>query len=264
MNSAISTCFVFFCMVFNAEGVLSQRQENATFPSKGNSELEVYKQLLHLETVLDSVLIDLASVKLENQRLQQQQTNFEKEIQTLNLLKVNQTEQILEEKINNVNSLTLLLLQNMTTQDDIRKLETIITFNMEQRLISREQEMIKNVSAKLKDLELQSRYLSRSLLDVFNNTTGLASLLSNYIEQQNITYTHVQHLQNDITKINASLSQLQTVSRSNVAFTAGANGGTYSQGETVVFQHVMYQVGGGYNSKTGVFTVPTTGLYLIF
>lgn len=51
-----------------------------------------------------------------------------------------------------------------------------------------------------------------------------------------------------------------------VAFSAGANVGAfmYNSGETVMFQNILYAVGGGYDKTTGVFTVPKNGLYIIF
>ncbi|XP_062586827.1 uncharacterized protein LOC134248444, partial [Saccostrea cucullata] len=55
--------------------------------------------------------------------------------------------------------------------------------------------------------------------------------------------------------------------QTNVAFTAGILGETSGQHTytgTVKFPTVIYQVGGGYNPTTGVFTAPKAGLYLIF
>lgn len=49
-----------------------------------------------------------------------------------------------------------------------------------------------------------------------------------------------------------------------VAFSAGANGGWYNAVETVMFQNTLYAVGGGYDRRTGVFTVPKNGLYITF
>lgn len=49
-----------------------------------------------------------------------------------------------------------------------------------------------------------------------------------------------------------------------VAFSAGANGFTqYNAEEIVMFQNTLYAVGGGYDRRTGVFTVPKNGLYII-
>lgn len=49
-----------------------------------------------------------------------------------------------------------------------------------------------------------------------------------------------------------------------VAFSAGANGGLYYGDEKVMFQNTLYAVGGGYDRRIGVFTVPKNGLYIIF
>lgn len=49
-----------------------------------------------------------------------------------------------------------------------------------------------------------------------------------------------------------------------VAFSARANGRLYNAEETVMFQNTLYAVGGGYDRRSGVFTVPKNGLYIIF
>lgn len=51
-----------------------------------------------------------------------------------------------------------------------------------------------------------------------------------------------------------------------VAFSAGANVDitTYDAGETVMFQNILYAVGGGYEKITGVFTVPLMDSILYF
>lgn len=61
-----------------------QGQSNISAPSTEQKDHDfIYmKQLLHLETTLNSVLLDFASLKLENQRLLQQQKLFEQQ-QTL-------------------------------------------------------------------------------------------------------------------------------------------------------------------------------------
>ncbi|XP_062606561.1 multimerin-2-like [Saccostrea cucullata] len=71
---------------------------------------------------------------------------------------------------------------------------------------------------------------------------------------------------NNIANLNASISRLQNRFESNVAFTAGPSQArsTYTSGQTVIFDRVVYQVGGGYNPTKGVFTAPKAGLYLIF
>lgn len=55
-----------------------------------------------------------------------------------------------------------------------------------------------------------------------------------------------------------------TGSEYTVAFSAGATVRFYNAEETVMFQNILYAVGGGYDRRTGVFTVPKNGLYIIF
>lgn len=51
----------------------------------------------------------------------------------------------------------------------------------------------------------------------------------------------------------------------NVAFTAGIKSGDSSwSGSTLVFPHVIYNEGGGYNSNTGVFTALSAGTYVFY
>lgn len=52
-----------------------------------------------------------------------------------------------------------------------------------------------------------------------------------------------------------------------VAFTAGFSGcciHAFTSGQTVIYNLVLYQVGGGYDLSTGIFTAPRAGLYIIF
>ncbi|XP_048774842.2 complement C1q-like protein 3 [Ostrea edulis] len=125
-----------------------------------------------------------------------------------------------------------------------------------------------NMSPTIKDLQVRDRYLSLSVLDVHNETATLKSSLE---EHQKSTKLQIQNsslsMYNEITKVNDSLSNLRRAcTGSNVAFTAGAHGlrDKYTVGQTVIFGRVVYQVGGGYNPTTGVFTAPKAGLYLIF
>ena len=50
-----------------------------------------------------------------------------------------------------------------------------------------------------------------------------------------------------------------------VAFTATVTRDMTSQdGQTLVFPHIITNVGGGYNENTGVFTAPRDGVYVFF
>lgn len=117
---------VFVCIILKSNGFLFQGQSNISAPSTEQKDHDfIYmKQLLHLETTLNSVLLDFASLKLENQRLLQQQKLFENQ-QTLltaqigafnhttkmeitslkDSLKVFKTEnRVLKERLNSMNS----------------------------------------------------------------------------------------------------------------------------------------------------------------
>ncbi|XP_062606503.1 uncharacterized protein LOC134268282 [Saccostrea cucullata] len=219
---------------------------------------------------------------------------------------------ILKDQIKILNSTSMLIQRNMTTAEDLRKMESILTFKIEQTARVREQEMMKNISATVKDLELRDRYLSLSfldvhsnmtildhalsnlmqqqkkneeqqkmtiqnlslsLLDVHNNTERLSSSLSSLDAQQKRMKSEIQTLltnlqQTDITKLNDTIIHYKNSVQFNVAFTAGIlreyGRHTYTIGATVKFPTVIYQVGGGYNPTTGVFTAPKAGLYIIF
>ncbi|XP_062606536.1 uncharacterized protein LOC134268306 [Saccostrea cucullata] len=115
------------------------------------------------------------------------------------------------------------------------------------------------------------QHLSLSLLDVHKKKAVLSSSLSNLDAQQKQMKSEIQTLTNaqqkDITKLNHTIIHLKNRAQSNVAFTAGILGETNGQHTyrgTVIFPTVIYQVGGGYNPTTGIFTAPKAGLYIIF
>eukprot|EP00105_Crassostrea_gigas_P002460 XP_011414994.2 PREDICTED: complement C1q and tumor necrosis factor-related protein 9-like [Crassostrea gigas] len=112
------------------------------------------------------------------------------------------------------------------------------------------------------------RYLSLSLLDMQNLTSVLNSRLD---DQQNQTMADIQRLTDilDTTtaKFNASLSHTATSQGPHVAFTAGItvyDSHTLAVGQPVKFNFLLYQVGGGYDFSTGIFTTPRAGLYIIY
>lgn len=335
---------LFVCIILQSNGLLIHGQSNISAPSTEQKDHDyIYmKQLLHLETTLNSVLLDFASLKLENLRLQQKQKLFEQQ-QTLltaqigafnhtinkmeitslkDSLEVFKTEnRVLKERLNSINSSisaaallcdenigslnstttlllseniamklkldkldskTMYLQQNMTTPDDVRMLEKIITFNLEQTIQENEQEFMKNISVTMKELQWKDHRILLLLSDVDNRTKNVENRTKNVDnrtktleysvtdleKQQLLTKNDVQNMSQslglDVTKLKASLLKLQTDAAYTVAFSAGANGGLYNTAQTVMFQNTLYAVGGGYDRRTGVFTVPKSGLYIIF
>ncbi|XP_062582947.1 uncharacterized protein LOC134244707 [Saccostrea cucullata] len=184
--------------------------------------------------------------------------------------KLQQHNTILQDKLDSLNATYILSQQNATTTEDLKRLENILTFEIEQTVSDREQEMMKNISVTIRDLKLRDRYLTLSLMDVYNNTSTLKSLLSHFEEQQKMTDIEIRKLElsqnSHAANMNASLSRLQNSFESRVAFTAGRSFSrpTFTPGEIIVFDKIVYQVGGGYNPTKGVFTAPKAGLYVIF
>lgn len=279
---------VFVCIILQSNGLLFHGQSNFSAPSNEQTDHDIYmKQLLHLETTLNTVLLDFASLKLENQCLQQQQKLFEQQ-QTLltaqigvlnhttkmeitslkDSLEVFKTENrvlkerldlinssvsaaasLCDENIGSLNSTTTLLLsenvamklkldnldsetmylqQNMTTPDDVRMLEKIITFNLEQTIQENEQEFMKNMSGTIKELQWKDHSILVLLSDVDNRTKNVENRTKNVDNRKKTLEFSVTHLENqqlitkndvqntsqslglDVAKLKDSVLKLQT------------------------------------------------------
>ncbi|XP_062607042.1 multimerin-2-like [Saccostrea cucullata] len=94
-------------------------------------------------------------------------------------------------------------------------MERILTFEIEQTIRIREQEMMKNISATVTDLELRDRYLTLSVLDVLRNMTLIDNTLSKLMqqqkkneEQQNSTLQHLSLSVFDVHRNMTSLSYI--------------------------------------------------------
>uniref|UniRef100_A0A8W8L7G5 C1q domain-containing protein n=1 Tax=Magallana gigas TaxID=29159 RepID=A0A8W8L7G5_MAGGI len=193
----------------------------------------------------------------------------------------NQTSQqkivLLEDSLHHVQSENQILRDdlndlNVTSQTGFQELriESHITNEIVRKIKIQDREITNNVSASLQSQQLQMRYLSLSLLDMQNLTSVISSRLD---DQQNQTMADIQWLTDilDTTtaKFNASLSHIATSQGTGpyVAFTAGFSGccqHTFAVGQPVRYNLVLYQVGGGYDLSTGIFTAPRAGLYIIY
>ncbi|XP_062597116.1 uncharacterized protein LOC134258578 [Saccostrea cucullata] len=274
-------------------GALLHGNSNVSVPSNKHTDPDVYKQLLHLETNLVSVYKEMATLKEQN--LQQKKTSEEQQqlIHTLNqtIQSLKSDNGVLKGKLDSLNSTCQFCQQNYSNVDDTTKelkLQTLSLAIMELNKTSsediqtlrniirtREQEVPKNITSVVNSLTMNDRYISLSLLDVQNNITALGSSLQQQqktqTEQHKLTQAGIQNLtfslNNSTTNLRSSLSDLKTRLETTVAFTAGVGSGdnkVFSPGQTVIFRQVIYQVGGGYNPTTGIFTAPKAGLYLIF
>lgn len=222
---------VFVCIILQSNGLLFHGQSNISAPSTEQKDHDIdMKQLLHLETTLNSVLSDFASLKLENQRLLQQQKLFEQQ-QTLLTAQIgafnHTTTLLLSEniamklKLDKLDSTIMYLQQNMTTPDDVRILEKIITFNLEQTIQENKQEFIKNISGIIKELQWKDHSILLLLSDVDNKTKNvdnrtktLEYSVTHLKNQQLLTKNNIQNMSQslglDVTKLKDSFLKLQT------------------------------------------------------
>ncbi|XP_062597157.1 multimerin-1-like [Saccostrea cucullata] len=316
------TGIVLILSIISFSGALLHGNSNTSASSNVHTDLDVYKQLLHLETTLNSVYKEMTALKEQN--LQQQKTFEEQHRQQQKLIEsLNNTIQHLEASFQEVKSENGILKdkllslnstfyrQNYSNVDDITKELKLQTQNLSLAIMElnksssediqtlrnifqrREQEVPKNITSVVNTLKMNDRYISLSFLDVQNNITALGLLLQQQqktqTEQHKLTQAGIQNLtyslnnstaitqagiqnltfllNSSTTKLSSSLSDLKTRFETSVAFTAGVRSSdtqVFSPGQTVIFKQIIYQVGGGYNPTTGVFTVPKTGLYLIF
>uniref|UniRef100_A0A8W8L3G2 C1q domain-containing protein n=1 Tax=Magallana gigas TaxID=29159 RepID=A0A8W8L3G2_MAGGI len=299
--SSLITSLVLLCTVFYGNALLfNGPQSNATSTSISNGQMDpaVQQQLQKMQTVLDSALKDLAALQQENRLLLQQQQIYELkqklseqqhsalelQVQSLKedvqmLKTLNQTSQqrivLLEDSLHHVQSENQILRDdldelNVTSQTGFQELriESHITNEIVRKIKIQDREITKNVSASLQSQQLQMQHLSLSLLDMQNLTSVLSSRVD---DQQNQIKLEIQRLTNSLdattTKFNASLSHIAKSHGPYVAFTAGFSGccqHTFAVGQPVRYNLVLYQVGGGYDLSTGIFTAPRAGLYIIY
>ncbi|XP_048780954.2 uncharacterized protein LOC125683636 [Ostrea edulis] len=123
--------------------------------------------------------------------------------------------------------------------------------------------MCTRVSRELKSYQENQNLRDIANADVFNKT--VADLMND-----------VQKYSSEQLKVSASLTSMQNTQAhlvnqisaygTRVAFTAGfVQHHTGDESSTdMIFPHVITNIGGGYNSRNGVFTAPTSGTYVFF
>lgn len=146
----ITSCIVSLYSFLTVECLLFHGQTNATPASNGQLHINVDSQIRHLQTVLDSVLTDVVSLKQENHQQQTRISFLENELKNVqrenSIMKSKidnsnstttfllQQNAILKEELNSLNTTCMLIQQNLTTPEDIRRLTDVLTFEMEQMI----------------------------------------------------------------------------------------------------------------------------------
>ncbi|XP_061182705.1 uncharacterized protein LOC133191048 [Saccostrea echinata] len=118
------------------------------------------------------------------------------------------------------------------------------------------------LSTNVSTLEKYHTTIMRMMSDELNKTIyGLKAEVEHSQNEQQKLSSAVASL--EIFKLNMSLNSCGKTSH--VGFTAGmtSSDSTWS-GSTLVFPHVVYNNGNGYNPSTGVFTSPTAGTYVFY
>ncbi|XP_061195822.1 complement C1q tumor necrosis factor-related protein 3-like isoform X2 [Saccostrea echinata] len=100
----------------------------------------------------------------------------------------------------------------------------------------------------LQDIKVQMRYTSLSLMDVHSKTDSLNTTLTRNFDDQ------IRDVYGRITNMTKK-----------VAFTVGVTSSSSSWNSgTLVFDRIVYNIGGGYDSSTGIFTAPVNGHFVFF
>ncbi|XP_061193476.1 uncharacterized protein LOC133201702 [Saccostrea echinata] len=118
------------------------------------------------------------------------------------------------------------------------------------------------ISQSVTDLEHSQNAIISSIFVDFNASIDeiKAEVKQNYFDQLKLSST-VSSL--EVFRMNLTNNQCDLTKR--VAFTAGVSSASSSWNSgTLVFDRVVYSVGGGYDSRTGVFTAPVSGHYVFF
>ncbi|XP_062603945.1 probable protein phosphatase DDB_G0282105 [Saccostrea cucullata] len=126
------------------------------------------------------------------------------------------------------------------------------------------------------DLLKASNKISRSVTDLkHSQNAALSSIFVDFNASIDNMKAELKQNQYDQLKLSSTVSALE-VFRLNVTnnqcdltkkvvFTAGVSSASSSWNSgTLVFDRVMYSIGGGYDSSTGVFTAPDSGHYVFF
>ncbi|XP_062595696.1 uncharacterized protein LOC134257063 [Saccostrea cucullata] len=140
--------------------------------------------------------------------------------------------------------------QNKNLTQRLNEIHDALTANeaYDKNLTQQLTDSIKN----LHDIKVQMRYTSLSLMDIHSKTDKLDTTLT-----RNLSFKFEDQIR-DV------YGQITNITQK-VAFTAGVSSGSRSWSSgTLVFDRIVYNIGGGYDSSTGVFTSPVDGHFVFF
>ncbi|XP_062566136.1 uncharacterized protein LOC134228501 [Saccostrea cucullata] len=165
-----------------------------------------------------------------------------------------------------------------------------ISFEIQQEFRQNRRDIVNNITTLGNSVDIatkQNHYISLSLNDVRrdlrhleqhqeNNSLLLDELQKN-ITESNEMIVNIDRKTNDsrnremttnlaISEMQTKIQYLETDVNARISFTAGRTQTkqNWTIGEKIVFTDVIDSQGGGYNARTGIFTVPQNGTYLFF
>ncbi|XP_062620676.1 uncharacterized protein LOC134282285 [Saccostrea cucullata] len=162
-----------------------------------------------------------------------------------------------------------------------RRLESTEQHNqdLKQKLQTSEQQ-ITDLSLKLLSLEdmcnrtdnlsqnwnLQEEKLKKIESDVSSTVSLTRTLAVNSEKNRNrtsITENNVSILKNELRNVHLHLVKASNITNP-IGFTAGSTISNSFSGSTLLFNKLIYSIGGGYDTSTGVFTSPVTGDFVFY
>lgn len=190
--------------------------------------------------------------------------NFKREIRYTSLTFLD-----LQRDVTNVQSavknLSISMEREKTNQASINTDISVYQKNISNAIKDRVDEEILNFTTRYFSLETQMTMLNTSVRNLEQVLPKVRHFMNDTRDLQQVLL-RIQHEQ---VKISDELLDLKlknnTVSSSKVAFSARISTlYTSKDGQTVVFNDIISNVGSGYNNQDGVFTTPVDGVYVFF
>lgn len=162
-----------------------------------------------------------------------------------------------------VKNLSISMEREKTNQASINTDISVYQKNISNAIKDRVDEEILNLTTRFFSLETQMTMFDTSVRNLEQFLPRVRTFMNDTRDLQQILL-RIQHEQ---VKILAELPGLanNTVISKKVAFSAThPQEFTSRRGQTIVFPHILSNVGGGYNNQDGVFTAPVDGVYVFF
>ncbi|XP_062584504.1 uncharacterized protein LOC134246196 [Saccostrea cucullata] len=235
----LRVCFsIQFLMIFGVQGLLHPGGTGPTIEERFEA---LEKELRENITTIQQQVF--ASETLALRQILTLESTFRKEL-----------EHEMEELKANFSAQEMLLIQERQLRLDLER-EMNKTLENISKVLQISNSRIDNVVA---EQEAMGKLLRASM----KNESTLGAAIQQHVNQISVALSDTQ---NQLKTLRASIQSASTSSGTGgspvVAFTAYANSGRDYSTEKIVFNSVITNYGAAYNSRTGIFTSPTDGVY---